>query len=141
MVDALVFLDCYGFLPADPVHKRPTNKNEGRFVPRFPTTLRPVSVLFQKELPGVMRQGMDEILQFDRRPEEKTRVYTYENAVKRCCSGKVNVPSERSSKKGFFLFVQAAGWKPEYFRSIRAQPFRARPGASGRRFVCCGSCF
>lgn len=48
MVDALVFLDCYGFLPADPVHKHPTIKNESRFVPRFPTTLFRLLSSFRK---------------------------------------------------------------------------------------------
>lgn len=38
---------------------------------------------FQKDLPDVMRQGMDEIIRFDKKPEEKIRVYTYENAAKR----------------------------------------------------------
>lgn len=42
-----------------------------------------VSLLFQKDMPDVMRQGIDEIIQFDKKPEEKIRVYTYENAVKR----------------------------------------------------------
>lgn len=32
-----------------------------------------------------MRQGIEEMLQFEKRTEEKkTRVYTYENAVERC---------------------------------------------------------
>lgn len=30
-----------------------------------------------------MRKGIDEIVQFDKNPDEKTRVYTYEDAVKR----------------------------------------------------------
>lgn len=42
-----------------------------------------VSVFLQKEVPKLMRQGLDEMLQFDKKPEEKMRVYTYENAVKR----------------------------------------------------------
>ncbi|TKS68068.1 Serine hydrolase-like protein [Collichthys lucidus] len=55
MVDAVVLLDSYGFLPTD-----------------------------LKELPKVMRQGFEEMLQFEKRTEEKkTRVYTYENAVER----------------------------------------------------------
>ncbi|KAM3864750.1 serine hydrolase-like protein [Diretmus argenteus] len=55
MVDALVLLDCYGFLPTD-----------------------------VKEIPKVMRQGMDEMLQFEKRKEErKERVYTYEKAAER----------------------------------------------------------
>lgn len=41
------------------------------------------SFFFQKEMPDVMRQGMDEMIRFDKKPE-KMRVYTYENAVKRC---------------------------------------------------------
>lgn len=41
------------------------------------------SVFLQKEVPKVMRQGLDEMLQFDKKPEEKMRVYTYEDAVKR----------------------------------------------------------
>lgn len=45
--------------------------------------LENVPLLFQKDLPEVMRQGIDEIIQFDKKPEEKNKVYTYENAVKR----------------------------------------------------------
>uniref|UniRef100_A0A3B4YMT2 Serine hydrolase like n=1 Tax=Seriola lalandi dorsalis TaxID=1841481 RepID=A0A3B4YMT2_SERLL len=51
MVDALVLLDAYGFLP--------------------------------KEVSKVMRQGMDEMIQFEKKSEEKKRVYTYEKAVER----------------------------------------------------------
>ncbi|XP_022614362.1 serine hydrolase-like protein [Seriola dumerili] len=54
MVDALVLLDAYGFLPTDP-----------------------------KEVSKVMRQGMDEMIQFEKKSEEKKRVYTYEKAVER----------------------------------------------------------
>ncbi|XP_034753027.1 serine hydrolase-like protein [Etheostoma cragini] len=56
MVDALVLLDSYGFLPTD-----------------------------LKEHSKVMRQGMDEMLQFEKREktEKKKRVYTYEKAVDR----------------------------------------------------------
>ncbi|KAF1395127.1 hypothetical protein PFLUV_G00008320 [Perca fluviatilis] len=53
MVDALVLLDAYGFLPTD-----------------------------LKELCKVLRQGMDEMLQFEK-TEKKKRVYTYEKAVER----------------------------------------------------------
>lgn len=51
---------------------------------RYLTIPENVSFLLQKELPDVMRQGIDEIIQFDKKPEEKMRVYAYENAVKRC---------------------------------------------------------
>ncbi|XP_034543650.1 serine hydrolase-like protein isoform X2 [Notolabrus celidotus] len=55
MVDAVVLLDSYGFLPAD-----------------------------SKEIPKVMRQGMDELLQYEKKAEEHTgRVYTYEKAAER----------------------------------------------------------
>ncbi|XP_031727920.1 serine hydrolase-like protein isoform X2 [Anarrhichthys ocellatus] len=54
MVDALVLLDSYAFLPTD-----------------------------SKELSKVMRKGMDEILQFENKTEDKKRVYTYEKAVER----------------------------------------------------------
>ncbi|XP_040001408.1 serine hydrolase-like protein isoform X2 [Xiphias gladius] len=54
MVDALVLLDAYGFLPTD-----------------------------SKEISKVMRRGMDELLQFEKNTEEKKRVYTYEKAVER----------------------------------------------------------
>lgn len=43
-----------------------------------------VSFFFQKKFPKVMRQGLEEMLQFDKKPDERMRVYTYENAVKRC---------------------------------------------------------
>uniref|UniRef100_A0A4W6FW76 Serine hydrolase like n=1 Tax=Lates calcarifer TaxID=8187 RepID=A0A4W6FW76_LATCA len=54
MVDALILLDGYGFLPTDP-----------------------------KEISKVMRQGMDEMIQFEKITEEERRVYTYEKAVER----------------------------------------------------------
>ncbi|XP_040001404.1 serine hydrolase-like protein isoform X2 [Xiphias gladius] len=59
MVDAVVLLDSYGFLPTDP-----------------------------KEISKVMRRGMDELLQLEKNTEErKTRVYTYEKAVERLSAG------------------------------------------------------
>ncbi|XP_015257939.1 PREDICTED: serine hydrolase-like protein 2, partial [Cyprinodon variegatus] len=55
MVDAVVLLDSYGFIPTDP-----------------------------KEMPGILRQGMDEMIQFEKKMEGmKGRVYTYEKAVER----------------------------------------------------------
>ncbi|XP_056227925.1 serine hydrolase-like protein isoform X3 [Seriola aureovittata] len=54
MVDALVLLDAYGFFPTD-----------------------------SKEVSKVMRQGMDEMIQFEKKSEEKKRVYTYEKVVER----------------------------------------------------------
>uniref|UniRef100_G3PU21 Serine hydrolase like n=1 Tax=Gasterosteus aculeatus aculeatus TaxID=481459 RepID=G3PU21_GASAC len=55
MVEAVVLLDSYGFFPID-----------------------------QKKMYQPMRQGMDEMLQFDKQTaEEKKRVYTYEGAVER----------------------------------------------------------
>ncbi|XP_033479326.1 serine hydrolase-like protein isoform X1 [Epinephelus lanceolatus] len=53
MVDALVILDAYGFFPTD-----------------------------LKELSKAMRQGMDEILQFEKKTGQE-RVYTYEKAAER----------------------------------------------------------
>ncbi|CAK6953498.1 serine hydrolase-like protein [Scomber scombrus] len=55
MVDAVVLLDSYGFLPTDP-----------------------------KEMPQVIRQGIDEMLQFEKKSKDKKeRVYTFEKAVER----------------------------------------------------------
>lgn len=55
MVDALVLLDSYGFLPTD-----------------------------AKEIPKVMRQGMDEMLQYEKKAEEdKRKVYAFEKAAER----------------------------------------------------------
>ncbi|XP_044201565.1 serine hydrolase-like protein isoform X1 [Thunnus albacares] len=55
MVDAVVLLDSYGFLPTDP-----------------------------KELPKLMRQGIEDMLQFEKKSKDKKeRVYTYEKAVER----------------------------------------------------------
>ncbi|XP_037327050.2 serine hydrolase-like protein isoform X1 [Pungitius pungitius] len=55
MVDAVVLLDSYGFFPIN-----------------------------QEEMFKVMRKGMDEQLQFEKKTtEEKKRVYTYEGAVER----------------------------------------------------------
>ncbi|KAM9363674.1 serine hydrolase-like protein [Symphorus nematophorus] len=54
MVDVLILLDSFGFFPIDPA-----------------------------ELSKVMREGMDAMLQFEKKTEDKERVYTYEEAVKR----------------------------------------------------------
>ncbi|XP_063740254.1 serine hydrolase-like protein isoform X1 [Eleginops maclovinus] len=67
MVDALVLLDNYGLLPTD-----------------------------SKEICKVVRQGMDQILQFEKKTEEeKMRVYTYEKAVERLFAANPSL-SERS---------------------------------------------
>uniref|UniRef100_A0A3Q1EHB1 Serine hydrolase like n=1 Tax=Acanthochromis polyacanthus TaxID=80966 RepID=A0A3Q1EHB1_9TELE len=69
MVDALVLLDSYGFFPTD-----------------------------VKEIPGLMRQGLDELIQFEKKKEEKKeRVYTYEKAVERLLAGNQSL-SEQSAK-------------------------------------------
>ncbi|XP_067435108.1 serine hydrolase-like protein isoform X1 [Thunnus thynnus] len=54
MVDAVILLDAFGFIP-----------------------------LYPTEISKVMKQGMDEMLQFEKMTEEKKRVYTYEKAVER----------------------------------------------------------
>ncbi|XP_051940124.1 serine hydrolase-like protein [Hippocampus zosterae] len=54
MVEACVLLDSYGFLPTDP-----------------------------KDVPEIMRRGMNGILEFEKKPEKSERVYTYEKAVER----------------------------------------------------------
>lgn len=42
-----------------------------------------VCVYLQKEVPGVMRLGMDQLIEFDKKSKDNIKVYTYENAVKR----------------------------------------------------------
>ncbi|XP_030595494.1 serine hydrolase-like protein [Archocentrus centrarchus] len=54
MVDAVIALDVFGFVPTE-----------------------------LKRIPQIMRQGMDEMLKFEKKTEEKKRVYTYEKAVER----------------------------------------------------------
>ncbi|KAL7405390.1 hypothetical protein ABVT39_028320 [Epinephelus coioides] len=54
MVDAVILLDSFGFISTD-----------------------------SKNLSKVMRQGMDEMLQHEKKTEEKKRVYIYEKAVER----------------------------------------------------------
>ncbi|XP_049901428.1 serine hydrolase-like protein isoform X1 [Epinephelus moara] len=54
MVDAVILLDSFGFIFTD-----------------------------SKNLSKAMRQGMDEMLQHEKKTEEKKRVYTYEKAVER----------------------------------------------------------
>lgn len=62
-----------------------------------------------------MRQGLDEMLQFDKKSEEKMRVYTYEDAVKRFYTflfmSFKKKDTELNSKKAFYFF-QAVGCKP-----------------------------
>ncbi|XP_074486421.1 serine hydrolase-like protein [Sebastes fasciatus] len=67
MVDAVVLLDSYGFLPTD-----------------------------LKEMSKVTRQGIDQMVQFEKTTEEKKRrVYSYENAVERLSAANPTL-SERS---------------------------------------------
>ncbi|XP_041641838.1 serine hydrolase-like protein [Cheilinus undulatus] len=67
MVDAVVLLDSYGFLPTDP-----------------------------KEIPKVMRDGMDEMLQYEKKSEEdKRKVYTHEKAAERLLAANPSL-SEKS---------------------------------------------
>ncbi|KAM4584730.1 serine hydrolase-like protein [Odontesthes bonariensis] len=68
MVDALILLDSYGFLPTDP-----------------------------KEMPRVLRQGLDEMIHFEKKMEDKKKVYTYEKAVERLLAGNRSL-SEQSAK-------------------------------------------
>lgn len=69
MVNAVVLLDSYGFLPTD-----------------------------SKEISRVIREGFDEMLQFEKKMEEKKkRVYTYKKAVERLMSVNQTL-SERSAK-------------------------------------------
>ncbi|XP_028314151.1 serine hydrolase-like protein isoform X1 [Gouania willdenowi] len=69
MVDAIVLLDSFGFLPTD-----------------------------LKELPKVMRQGIEDMIQYEKRMEEdKKRVYSYEKALERLLSVNRGL-SEESAK-------------------------------------------
>ncbi|CAN9510475.1 unnamed protein product [Ophioblennius macclurei] len=69
MVDALVLLDSFGFLPTD-----------------------------MSEIPKVMRQGLDEMVRYEQKTEaEKKRVYTYEKALERLMSVNPSL-SEKSAK-------------------------------------------
>uniref|UniRef100_A0A3Q0QZL6 Serine hydrolase like n=1 Tax=Amphilophus citrinellus TaxID=61819 RepID=A0A3Q0QZL6_AMPCI len=73
MVNAVVLLDSYGFLPTDPV-------------------------LFSFSTSVFMGKGFDEMLQFEKKmEEEKKRVYTYKKAVERLMSVNQTL-SERSAK-------------------------------------------
>ncbi|KAG7238432.1 hypothetical protein INR49_030939, partial [Caranx melampygus] len=65
MVDALVLLDAYGFVATD-----------------------------SKEVSKMMRQGMDEMIQFEKKTDEKKRVYTYEKAVERLSTANPTLPGQ-----------------------------------------------
>ncbi|XP_047435299.1 serine hydrolase-like protein isoform X3 [Mugil cephalus] len=70
MVDALVLLDILGFFPKDP-----------------------------KQTPSMIRQGMDELLQFEQNTEEKkNRVYSYEKALERLLAANSKSISEHSAR-------------------------------------------
>uniref|UniRef100_A0A1A8F482 Serine hydrolase-like n=1 Tax=Nothobranchius korthausae TaxID=1143690 RepID=A0A1A8F482_9TELE len=69
MVDAVVLLDSFGFLPTD-----------------------------LKKIPAIIRQGFNEMIEFEKQPKEKTtRVYTYEKAVERLLAGNDSL-TEQSAK-------------------------------------------
>ncbi|XP_051242447.1 serine hydrolase-like protein isoform X4 [Dicentrarchus labrax] len=65
MVEAVILLDAFGFLPTDP-----------------------------KEIPKVMRQGMEEMLQYEKKTEEKKRVYTFEKAAERLLAANPTLSEE-----------------------------------------------
>lgn len=66
MVDAVVLLDSYGFLPTDP-----------------------------NEQAEVMKQGIDELLRFEKRSEEKKeKIYTYDEAAKRLLDANPSLSKE-----------------------------------------------
>ncbi|XP_042341852.1 serine hydrolase-like protein [Plectropomus leopardus] len=65
MVEAVILLDCFGFLPADP-----------------------------KEMPKLMRQGMEKMLQFEKQTEVKKKVYTYEKAAERLLAVNPTLPEQ-----------------------------------------------
>ncbi|XP_053194706.1 serine hydrolase-like protein isoform X2 [Scomber japonicus] len=65
MVEALILLDAFGFLPINPT-----------------------------EISKVMRQGMDEMLQFEKQTEDKRRLYTYEKAVERLLAANPTLSEE-----------------------------------------------
>ncbi|XP_017287580.1 serine hydrolase-like protein [Kryptolebias marmoratus] len=69
MVDAIVLVDSFGFLPTD-----------------------------SKELPRIMQEGMDEMLELEKQTKYKpTKVYTYEKAVERLMTGNDSL-TEKSAK-------------------------------------------
>ncbi|KAJ0050676.1 hypothetical protein NL108_005069, partial [Boleophthalmus pectinirostris] len=66
MVDAVVLLDSFGFLPTD-----------------------------QKEIAKAMKQGIEELLMFEKKSEEKKeKIYTYEEAVKRLLEANPTLSNE-----------------------------------------------
>ncbi|XP_051242449.1 serine hydrolase-like protein [Dicentrarchus labrax] len=65
MVDALILLDTFGFVPTD-----------------------------STEISKVMRQGMEEMFQFENKKEKKTRVYSYEKAVERLLAANPTLSEE-----------------------------------------------
>lgn len=49
---------------------------------------------FQSDIPKAMRQGMDDLLQYEKKSEEDMRrVYTYEKAAERCFTIFFLIPS------------------------------------------------
>ncbi|XP_053182597.1 serine hydrolase-like protein [Scomber japonicus] len=90
MVDALIFLDAYGFLPTD------------------------LSALLK-----VMRQGIDEMLQFETKTEEKRRVYTYEKAVERSLAANPTLSKESVNILLKRVLVQVEGAGFVFSRDLR----------------------
>ncbi|XP_068607240.1 serine hydrolase-like protein [Brachionichthys hirsutus] len=68
MVDSLVLLDTGGFLPFE-----------------------------EKEIPGIMKRGFEEMLQFEKQAKEKLKVYTYEKSVERLIAANPSL-SEQSAQ-------------------------------------------
>ncbi|XP_053194692.1 serine hydrolase-like protein isoform X1 [Scomber japonicus] len=90
MVEALILLDAFGFLPINPT-----------------------------EISKVMRQGMDEMLQFEKQTEDKRRLYTYEKAVERLLAANPTLSEESVNillERGL-VQVERAGF--EFSRDLR----------------------
>lgn len=60
-----------------------------------------LSLFLQKELTEVLRQGMDGMIQFEKKTEKKRRVYTYKEAVERYRT----IPNVGHFKRNFRLLV------------------------------------
>ncbi|KAM9314598.1 serine hydrolase-like protein isoform 1-T1 [Pholidichthys leucotaenia] len=68
MVNALILLDSYGFIPTD-----------------------------VKETPDVIRKGMNQMLEYEKKEEDKKRVYTFDKAVERLLAANQTL-TEQSAK-------------------------------------------
>lgn len=120
MVDAVILLDSLGFLPTNPVITIflwsifYRNKKLQLLFSLCLSLSSFLCVFPQENTPKVLREGIDEILQYEKNTAKTERIYTYEKAVERYYTP--TLVKLTISSAAYFEFVQR--WPQSQRRSL-----------------------